>query len=93
MITSNELKNYLGIDYADEMAEKNISRTIKAADFYLKGAIGTDYPASDPRANELLLIIAADLYDNREINAKVSNNTRMLISDFIMQLKLESKGE
>ena len=92
MITVDDLKNYIGIDYADEMVEKNLERLIKTADSYLKGAVGKDYPADDPRANELALIVAADLYDNRDLSAKVSNNVRNLVNDFLMQLKLEMKG-
>lgn len=92
MITVDDLKNYLGIDYADEMVEKNLERLIKTADSYLKGAIGNDYPDDDPRANELALIVAADLYDNRDLSAKVSNNVRNLVNDFLMQLKLGMRG-
>lgn len=92
MITVDDLKKYLGIDYADEMVEKNLERLIKTADSYLKGAIGNDYPNDDPRANELALIVAADLYDNRDLSAKVSNNVRNLVNDFLMQLKLGMRG-
>lgn len=92
MITVADLKNYLGIDYADEMVEKNLERLIKTADSYLKGAVGNDYPTDDPRANELALIVAADLYDNRDLSAKVSNNVRNLVNDFLIQLKLETRG-
>lgn len=92
MITVNDLKNHLGIDYADEMVEKNLKRLIKTADSYLKGAIGENYPDNDPRAKELALIVAADLYDNRDLNAKVSNNVRNLVNDFMLQLRLEMRG-
>ena len=92
MITVDDLKNYLGIDYSDKMVEKNLKRLIKTADSYLKGAVGNDYPTDDPRAKELALIVAADLYDNRDLSAKVSNNVRNLVNDFLMQLKLEMRG-
>ena len=92
MVTPKQVKDYLGIDYADKMIEANIKRAIKTADSYLKGAIGENYPQKDPRAVELALIVIADLYENREMSAKVSNNTRRLVADFSMQLKLEMQG-
>ena len=93
MVNAKDVKNYLGIDYADVMVDKNIKRLIKTADSYLKGAIGEDYPKEDPRAIELALIVIADLYDNRDMSAKVSNNVRSIVNDFSMQLRLESREE
>ena len=85
----DEVKNYLGIDYADEIVERNINRAIKTADAYLKGSIGENYPTEDPRAKELALIIISDLYDNRGFNSTVSGNTRRLVDDLSLQLRLE----
>ena len=91
LLTTDEVLAYLGIDYADDMVTKNINRAIKTADAYLKGSIGENYPADDPRAKELALIIVSDLYDNRELTAgaNVSNNTRRLVDDLSLQLRLE----
>ena len=89
VVSIDEVKSYLGIDYADEMVEKNISRIIDTADAYLKGSIGENYPTDDPRAKELALIIISDLYDNRGINSTVSGNTRRLVDDLSLQLRLE----
>lgn len=89
MPTVDEVLYYLGIDYADDMIERNIERAIKTADAYLKGAIGDEYPTDDPRAKELALIFIADLYDNRGMIEKVSGNVRRLVDDFMLQLKLE----
>lgn len=92
-VTVEEVKSYLGIDYVDEMTTSNIERSIKTADRFLKGSIGDNYPVSDPRAKELALIIVADLFDNRGLQAQgggnVSNNTRKLVDDFSWQLRLE----
>ena len=93
MITIQDVKDYLGIDYTDEMIERNISRMIKTADSTLKGSIGENYPAEDPRAVELALIIVADLYNNRDISDKVSGNVRRFINDASLQLKIELSGE
>lgn len=89
MPTEQEVINYMGIDYADDMVKANINRAIMTADAYLKGAIGKDYPKDDPRAKELSLIFIADLYDNRGVIEKVSGNVRRLVDDMILQLKLE----
>lgn len=91
--TRDEVLNYLGIDYADNMVESNIDRAILTADAYLKGAVGENYPTDDPRAKELALIFIADLYDNRGMIEKVSGNIRRLVDDFMLQLRLElSRG-
>ena len=89
MVTITDVKNYLGIDYSDEMIDANINRMIKSADSYLKGAIGEDYPSEDPRAVELALMIISDLYDNRDLADKSSGNVRRFIQDATFQLKLE----
>lgn len=89
MITTDEALAYLGIDYADTMVTANVNRTILTADAWMKGAIGTDYPEDDPRAKELMLIVIADLYDNRGIHDKVSGSVRRLVQDFALQLRLD----
>ena len=89
VVSVNEVEDYLGIDYADETVRRNIDRAIKTADAYLKGSIGEGYPSEDPRAKELALIIISDLYDNRGINSTVSGNTRRLVDDLSLQLRLE----
>lgn len=89
MPTIEEIKAYLGIDYTDEMSEKNIERSIKVADAYLKGSIGVNYPSDDPRVKELALILISDLYDNRGLMEKVAGNVRRLVDDMSLQLRLE----
>ena len=89
VVSVDEVKDNLGIDYADEMVERNINRAIMTADAYLKGSIGENYPTDDPRAKELALIIVSDLYDNRGFNSTVSGNTRRLVDDLSLQLRLE----
>lgn len=93
VVTVQEVKDFLGIDYADEMTTRNIERSIKTADRYLKGSIGENYPVTDPRAKELALIVVADLFDNRGLQAQgggnISSNTRKLVDDFSWQLRLE----
>lgn len=89
VVSVDEVKDYLGIDYADETVERNIKRAIKTADSYLKGSVGEDYPTDDPRSKELALIIVSDLYDNRGLQSTISGNTRRLVDDLSLQLRLE----
>lgn len=91
VVSVDEVLAYMGIDYADDMVNANIQRAIKTANLYLKGSIGESYPVEDPRSKELALIIVADLYDNRglTVSANVSNNTRKLVDDMSLQLRLE----
>lgn len=89
VVSVDEVLAYLGIDYSDDMVNKNIERVIKTADAYLKGSIGKNYPVEDPRAKELALIIISDLYDNRGLQTTISGNTRKLVEDFSLQLRLE----
>ena len=89
VVSVDEVLAYLGIDYADDMVNKNIERVIKTADAYLKGSIGDTYPIEDPRAKELALIIISDLYDKRGVNETVSGNVRRLVDDLSLQLRLE----
>lgn len=89
MPTVEEVLAYLGIDYADDMVKKNVERSIKTADAYLKGSIGENYPTDDPRIKELALIFISDLYDNRGMVEKVAGNVRRLVDDMSLQLRLE----
>lgn len=89
VVTTEEVLNYLGIDYADDMVNRNIDRIIKTADSYIKGSIGENYPTDDPRAKEIALIVISDLYDNRGISENVSLRTRRLVDDLSLQLRLE----
>lgn len=89
VVSVDEVLAYLGIDYADDMVNKNIERVIKTADAYLKGSIGDNYPVEDPRSKELALIIISDLYDKRGLNETVSGNVRRLVDDLSLQLRLE----
>lgn len=89
VVSVDEVLAYLGIDYADDMVTKNIERLIKTADAYLKGSIGDNYPVEDPKAKELALIIISDLYDNRGVQSTISGNTRRLVDDLSLQLRLE----
>lgn len=90
IISVDEMLDYMGIDYADDMCIRNIKRSICTTESYLTGAIGKDYPIKDARAKELALVIASDFYDNRTLQAP-TRNTRKLVDDLILQLRLEKR--
>lgn len=91
LITVSDVLDYLGIDYADEMINKNVERCINTAGAYLKGSIGENLPTDDPRVKELTLIVTCDFYENRGLLASgtPANNTRRLVHDLEWQLRLE----
>lgn len=93
VVTVAEVLAYLGIDYADDMNTTNITRAISAAERFLTGSIGEGYDKTDARVKELALIVVADLFDNRTLQAQgggnVSTNVRRLVDDFSLQLRLE----
>ena len=89
VVTVQDVLDELGYDIADEMVNRNITRAINTADAYLKGSIGENYPKEDPRAKELALIIITDIYDNKGLKDTVSGNTRKLVDDMSLQLRLE----
>lgn len=92
MITQQDVFDYLGIDYADDVIKRTVDRIIKTTNSFLAGSLGKEYPKDDPRVKELALMIAGDLYDNRGISDKVSANMRRLADDFSLQLRLEMRG-
>jgi len=89
VLTADDVLDYLGIDIPDEVTLRNIEKAIKTADLILKGSIGENYPKDDARSQELAKMIVADLYDNRGLKDTVSGNTRKLVDDMSLQLRLE----
>lgn len=88
IVTLEEAKSYLRVDFSDD--DNLITSLINASDEYLKAAINSTYDATSERAKTLALIVVGDLYDNRELSEKVSGNTRRLVQNFALQLRLES---
>lgn len=86
MLTLEEVKNYLRVDFNDD--DTLIGSLMVAADEYLEASIGAGYNKESERAKTLSLIVISDLYDNRQLGEKVSNNVRRLVDDFSLQLRL-----
>ncbi len=96
--TTEDLKAYSGIDYADDVVERNINRALNAGIRLVEGGIGSDVfeVLPDERVTELVLIYADDLYNGRGTlnsdSAKVSGATRRMVNDLEQQLKLEYRA-
>ena len=50
MLELQEVKDYLGIDYDDDMVNRRLNNLIKVAESFLKGAIGKSFDREDARA-------------------------------------------
>ncbi len=94
--TIEDLQAYCGIDYTDDMVERNLTRALATAVQTVKGAIGKDVETvlpEDSRVTELVLIYGDDLYSNRGVmlteNAKVSGSTRRLVNDMETQVLID----
>lgn len=86
------LKAFLGVDYVDSLITKNLNLCLDTAVATLHGAVGEDVETvlpDDDRVNYLVLTYADDLYSERGMGGKVSNQTRRLVHDLELQLKLE----
>ena len=95
MPTYDEALAYLGIDYADEVIKRNVTRALATACETIRGAVGADvdlYMPDSARVKELALIYLDDLYSNRGVSAKVSGATRKLVQAMELQLKLELRA-
>lgn len=68
VITREDVLAFLGIDYADDMVNRNIDRAINTADGELRESVGDDYPVDHPLTKELALIYASVSYENRELS-------------------------
>ena len=92
----NEALDYLGIDYADEVVERNIRRARAAAAKTLQGAVGGDVfdlLPDDERVRELVLIYTDDLYSTRGVAAKVSNAVRLSVATMELQVRLDLRAK
>ena len=91
MPTIEEIKDYLGIDYNDDVSNRNIKKYMSVADSWLKGAIGENYPKNDERAKQLALFVIEDLYDRGSYSVKENKNIEKMKNDFLMQLQCEGR--
>lgn len=91
MLDLATVKDYLAIDYEDAATDRNLLRLIGVAEKYLIGSLGEEFPRGDIRTHEVALIIIGDLFDNHSLTDRVSNNTRKLVEDMMLQIRLEMR--
>lgn len=84
VITSDDLLAYLGIDYADDMVNKNIANAIAYADGELRESVSDDYPVDHPLTPELALLYASASYDKRDL----AGNELKRANDIALKLRL-----
>lgn len=92
MPTVEEVLQYMGYDYPDDVVTANVTRALATAEATLRGAVGDDVDdllPDDSRVKELVLIYADDLFTNRGLSAKVSGATRRMVQDMELQLCME----
>jgi hypothetical protein len=97
-VKAEDVMEYVGIEaeYADDVQKRRIDRALKAAQAWLKGAVGEKVDMNDPRAEELVLMAAGELFETRTLTddrlskyagAKVLASINRMAGDTIMQLK------
>lgn len=92
MPTIEDCLAYLGIDYADALITKNVTRALKTAIAVLHGTVGKNVEIllpDDARISELVLIYMDDLYSQKGVSAKVTGATRRMVADMEEQLRRE----
>ena len=93
-LTDQDVLDYLGVDYADDMVMRRVRSLLAAMDSYLMGAIGNDYatavsPESLAKARELGLMLIGELYDGRGASTKERAVVRTLLSSMMLHLQLD----
>ena len=93
-ISEQDIYDYLGIDYADDMVSRRVRGLLMAIDSYLTGAIGRDYatavtPESLAKAKEIGLMLIGELYDGRGGTGKERTVVRTLLSSMMLHLQLD----
>lgn len=91
-LSVQDVKDYLGIDFADDATDRLVTAMVSTVDAYMKGALGTSYPADDERVKMVAKIIISDLYDHRDLSDKVSGATRRLVDSMLQQVRLEMRS-
>lgn len=84
VINAGDLKSFLGIDYTDDMIERNIERAINTADGELRESVGENYPVDHPLTKELALIFAGVAYEERDL----SGNEEKRANQIALKLRL-----
>lgn len=103
-VTDEDVALYVGLEaeYADAAQMKRVSSARRAAEAWLAGAVGENVNLSDPRAEELVLMAAGELFENRALTddrlskfsgSKALASLNRFAGDVIMQLQLDGGAQ
>lgn len=95
MVTLEDVKSELGIDYSDEMIDAKLTRAMNAGHARMLGAVGSDvetYLKDDPRIDQLWLIYAQENYDGASLSEKEIRALKRLRDDLEPQLRLDLRN-
>lgn len=96
MVTREDAKIHLGIDYSDDMTDAKISRALAAGHARMLGAVGSDvetYLPGDPRMDQLVLIYTQENYDGSALSDKEIHALKRIRDDLEPQLRLDLRAE
>ena len=91
-LSVQDVKDYLGIDFADDATDRLVTAMVSTVDMYMTGALGAGYPVDDERVKMVEKIIISDLYDHRDLSDKVTGATRRLVDSMLQQVRLEMRS-
>lgn len=92
VITEDDLRASLGIDYADDMVNKNIAQAIQYADGELRESVGDDYPVDHPLTPELALLYASASYEKRDLAGNELKRAEQIAQKLRLVLRRRSNG-
>lgn len=83
IVSLEEAKEWLAVDH--NLHDTMIERIIKATELYLKNGTGNDFDSTNELAQQLVLVLVSDMYDNRTFSGP-SENIRPIVNSMIQQL-------
>ena len=92
VITPDDLLASLGIDYADDMVNKNIAKAIAYADGELRESVSDNYPVDHPLTPELALLYATASYEKRDLSGNELKRADQIALKLRLVLRRGSNG-
>lgn len=92
VLTTEDLIAHLGIDYADDMVNKNLERAINTAHGELRESVDDDYPVDHPLTKELALLYASCSYEQRDLSGNEEKRADQIALKLRLVLRRGSNG-
>lgn len=83
------VKKHLRVDFDDD--DELIQLEQAAAERYVTNAVGR-YNDDDPLAQQLVLFLVGEMYNNRQYSISVNNKTAYTVRSMIVQLQRDEDG-